>query len=82
LIRYAQALSNLTAEAAADPEGGGPKMLGAGSLVAGCRIERVLGVSGNHWRLATAGRYLIKTSARQLDNAHQQTAAKYKMLTL
>jgi hypothetical protein len=32
--------------------------------------------------LATAGRYLIKTSARQLDNAHQQTAAKYKMLTL
>lgn len=35
-----------------------------------------------HYRcFATAGRYMIKTVARQLDTAHQQAAAQYRMLT-
>jgi hypothetical protein len=34
----------------------------------------------HHWCLATVGRYLIKTVARQLDTAHQQTAAQYRIL--
>jgi hypothetical protein len=38
------------------------------------------GLVPHHWCLATAGRYLIKTIARQLDTAHQQVAAQYRML--
>lgn len=45
---------------------------------------RVAGSNGlvpRYWCLATAGRYTIKTIARQLDNAQQQMAAQYKILT-
>jgi len=48
------------------------------------RCTRVPGAGGlvpHHWCLATVGRYLIKTVARQLDTAHQQAAAQYRMLT-
>jgi hypothetical protein len=31
--------------------------------------------------LAAAGRHTIKAIARELDNAHQQMAAQYRMLT-
>ena len=39
------------------------------------------GLVPHHWCLATAGRYMIKTVARQLDTAHQQVAAQYRVLT-
>ncbi len=45
---------------------------------------RVAGASGlvpRYWCLATAGRYAIKTIARQLDSAYHQIAAQYRMLT-
>jgi hypothetical protein len=48
------------------------------------RCMRVPGAGGlvpHHWCLATAGRYMIKTVARQLDTAHQQAAAQYRILT-
>lgn len=38
------------------------------------------GLVPHHWCLATAGRYLIKTIARQLDTAQQQLAAQYRIL--
>ena len=37
--------------------------------------------SAYDWCIAAAGRYMIKTVARQLDTAHQQIAAQYRMLT-
>jgi hypothetical protein len=40
------------------------------------------GLVPQHWCLATAGRYLIKTIARQLDTADQQVAAQYRILAL
>ncbi len=48
------------------------------------RCTRVAGANGlvpRYWCLATAGRYTIKAVARQVDNAHQQVAAQYRMLT-
>ncbi len=48
------------------------------------RCIRVAGANGlvpRYWCLATAGRYTIKAVARQVDNAHQQVAAQYRMLT-
>ena len=57
------------------------------SLVSGLpesRCTRVAGSNGlvpRYWCLAAAGRYTIKTIARQLDNAQQQTAAQYLILT-
>jgi hypothetical protein len=48
------------------------------------RCTEVAGANGlvpRYWCLATAGRYTIKAVARQLDNAHQQVAAQYRMLT-
>lgn len=47
------------------------------------RCTRVPGPGGlvpHYWCLATVGRYLFKTVARQLDLAHQQAAAQYRML--
>jgi hypothetical protein len=38
------------------------------------------GLVPRYWCLAAAGRYAIKTVARQLDNAQQQMAAQYRML--
>ncbi len=48
------------------------------------RCTRVAGPSGlvpRYWCLAAAGRYVIKTVARQLDSAQQQMAAQYRILT-
>lgn len=48
------------------------------------RCTKVAGASGlvpHYWCLAGAGRYTIKAVARELDNAHQQIAAQYRMLT-
>lgn len=48
------------------------------------RCTRVAGASGlvpRYWCLAAAGRYVIKAVARQLDTAHQQIAAQYRMLS-
>ncbi|WAC93386.1 DUF7373 family lipoprotein [Mycobacterium sp. Aquia_213] len=45
---------------------------------------RVAGSNGlvpRYWCLAVAGRYTIKTVARQLDNAQHQMAAQYRILT-
>jgi hypothetical protein len=39
------------------------------------------GLVPHHWCVAAAGRYVIKTVARQLDTAHQQIAAQYRILT-
>jgi hypothetical protein len=47
------------------------------------RCTRVAGSSGlvpHYWCVAAAGRYTIKTIARQLDSAHQQMAAQYRIL--
>ena len=38
------------------------------------------GIVPHHWCVATAGRYMIKTVARQLDTAHQEVAAQYRIL--
>jgi len=48
------------------------------------RCTRVAGSDGlvpRYWCLATSGRYVLKTVARVLDNAHRQMAAQYRMLT-
>ncbi|SON59757.1 hypothetical protein MSIMFI_01241 [Mycobacterium simulans] len=48
------------------------------------RCTRIAGANGlvpRYWCLATAGRYTIKTTGRQLDSAHQQMAAQYRILT-
>ncbi|WP_131806009.1 DUF7373 family lipoprotein [Mycobacterium alsense] len=47
------------------------------------RCTRVAGSNGlvpRYWCLAAVDRYAIKTVARQLDRAHQQMAAQYRML--
>jgi hypothetical protein len=38
------------------------------------------GLVPHHWCVAAAVRYMIKTVARQLDTAHQQAAAQYRIL--
>jgi hypothetical protein len=48
------------------------------------RCTRVAGSNGlvpRYWCLATSGRYVMKTVARQLDSAHQQMAAQYRTLS-
>ena len=63
-----------------------PAAVGA-SAVPGLPQSRCLRIPGagglvpHHWCLAAAGRYMIKTVARQLDTAQQQIAAQYRILT-
>ena len=45
------------------------------------RIAGPGGLVPHHWCLATAGRYMVKTIARQVETAQQQTAAQYRILT-
>ncbi|MCV7093431.1 protein kinase domain-containing protein [Mycobacterium interjectum] len=48
------------------------------------RCTRVTGSNGlvpRYWCLAAAGRYTIKTVARQLESAQRQMAAPYRILT-
>jgi hypothetical protein len=50
----------------------------------GSRCVRVEGAGGlipQHWCIATDGRYTFKTVARELNNAHQQIAAQFLMLS-
>ncbi len=50
----------------------------------GSRCVRVEGAGGlipHHWCVATYERFTFKAVARQLDNAHQQMAAQYLMLS-
>jgi hypothetical protein len=71
---YVDAAATTTAAQPAAPVPGLPKS----------RCTRVAGSNGlvpRFWCLATAGRYAIKAVARQLDTAHQQIAAQYRMLT-
>jgi len=59
----------------------------AASAVPGLPQSRCLRIPGagglvpHHWCVAAAGRYMIKTVARQLDTAQQQVAAQYRILT-
>jgi hypothetical protein len=71
---YSDAAAKLPAAQAASPVPGMPqsrctKVAGAGGLVP------------RYWCLASADRYAIKVIARQLDSAHQQIAAQYRVLT-
>jgi hypothetical protein len=71
---YSDAAAATTAAQGATPVPGLPQS----------RCTRVAGSNGlvpRYWCLATAGRYTIKAVARQLDTAHQQLAAQYRMLT-
>ncbi|ORA23042.1 hypothetical protein BST12_08255 [Mycobacterium angelicum] len=77
----AQALSQALSDAAAAT----PAAQAAASVpgLPQSRCTRVPGASGlvpRYRCLGTAGRYAIKTSARQLDSAHQQMAAQYRIL--
>jgi hypothetical protein len=38
------------------------------------------GLVPHHWCVTASGRYVLKAVARQLDNAHQQLAAQYRIL--
>jgi hypothetical protein len=52
--------------------------------LSGSRCVRVEGVGGlipHHWCVGTYERFTFKAVARQLDNAHQQIAAQYLMLS-
>lgn len=59
----------------------------ASSPVSGLPQSRCINVAGagglvpRYWCFAGAGRYAIKAMARQLQNAHQQVAAQYRILT-
>ncbi|OBF46256.1 hypothetical protein A5787_11760 [Mycobacterium sp. 852002-50816_SCH5313054-b] len=71
---YSDIAAKTTAAQAASPVPGLPQS----------RCTRVAGSSGlvpRYWCLAAAGRYTIKTVARQLDSAQQQMAAQYRILT-
>lgn len=70
---YSDVVAKTSAAQAASPVPGLPQS----------RCTRVAGFNGlvpRYWCLAAVGRYAIKTVARQLDNAHQQMAAQYRML--
>jgi hypothetical protein len=71
---YGDAVATTPAAQAASPVPGLPQS----------RCTKVAGSNGlvpHYWCLAAAGRYAIKTVARQLDSAHQQMAAQYRILT-
>jgi hypothetical protein len=71
---YSDAAAKTPAAQAASPVPGLPQS----------RCTQVAGSNGlvpRYWCLAAAGRYTIKAVARQLDNAHQQIAAQYRILT-
>lgn len=44
------------------------------------RIDQEGGLIPRYWCIATVGRFAVKAVARQLDNAHQQIAAQYRIL--
>lgn len=66
----------LSATKAAQPADGVPGLPQSRCTV----IPGAGGVISHHWCLATAENYMIKTVAGQLDTAHQQLAAQYRIL--
>ena len=74
----AQALSDDVAQRqAAQPAAEVPGLPGSRCM----RVEDAGGLIAHHWCVATYGRFTFKAVARQLDNAHQQMAAQYLMLS-
>jgi hypothetical protein len=71
---YSDAVAKTPATQAASAVPGLPQSRGL--LIAGAG-----GLIPHHWCLAAAGRYMIKPVARQLETAHQQVAAQYRVLT-
>lgn len=71
---YSEALAKSPAAQAASPVPGLPASRCTKVAGAGGRVPR-------YWCVAAAGRYTIRAVARQLDNAHQQVAAQYRILT-
>lgn len=70
---YSDIAAKMPAAQAASPVPGLPQS----------RCTRVAGSNGlvpRYWCLAAAGRYTIKTVARQLESTHQQMAAQYRIL--
>lgn len=76
--RLAQALGDAIAESqAAQPAAQVPGLPGSRCL----RIEDAVGLIPHHWCTGTNERFTFKAVARELDNAHQQIAAQYLMLS-
>ena len=76
--RLAQALGDDTAVSqAAQPAAQVPSLPGSRCV----RIEDAAGLIPHHWCIATNERFTFKAVARELDNAHQQIAAQYLMLS-
>ncbi|MGO4444469.1 hypothetical protein AB4Z42_14030 [Mycobacterium sp. 2YAF39] len=76
--RLAQALGDDTAQRqAAQPAAEVPGLAGSRCV----RIDGAGGLIPHHWCVATSGRYTFKAVARELNNAHQQMAAQYLMLS-
>jgi len=78
----AQTLAEAYSDTAAKTEGAQPAPPVPGLPQSRCtRVPEAGGLIPRYWCLAAAGRYTIKAVARQVDNAHQQIAAQYRILT-
>ena len=76
--RLAQALADdIAVTRAAQPAAEVPGIAGSRCV----RAEGAGGLVSQHWCVATHDRFTFKAVARQLDNAHQQMAAQYLMLS-
>ncbi len=76
--QLAQALGDDIAERqSAQPAAEVPGLAGSRCV----RIEDARTLIAHHWCIATNERYTFKAVARELDNAHQQIAAQYLMLS-
>lgn len=75
--RLAQALGDGTAQLpASQPAPAVPGLPQSRCL----RIDEEGGLIPRYWCIATADRFAFKAVARELDNAHQQMAAQYRIL--
>ncbi|AEV73070.1 hypothetical protein MycrhN_2482 [Mycolicibacterium rhodesiae NBB3] len=76
--RLAQALADDIAQTrVSQPAEGVPGIAGSRCV----RTEDAGGLTSQHWCIATFERFTFKAVARELDSAHQQTAAQYLMLS-
>lgn len=77
----AQTLASTLADAAAAAPGAQGAAPAPGMPQSRCtRVSDSSGLVSRYWCLASAGRYAIKAIARQLDNAHQQVSAQFRIL--
>ncbi|ORJ54353.1 DUF7373 family lipoprotein [Mycobacterium simiae] len=77
----AQALASTLADAAAATPGAQDAASAPGMPQSHCtRVAGSNGLVPRYWCLASAGRYTIKTIARQLDKAQQQLSAQYRLV--